>query len=54
MAQLDALAFEGATKRSKPNLKVCLSLLSRHLIHSQTDIGLKWILDKKTDDRSAH
>jgi exosome complex component RRP40 len=22
MAQLDALAFEGATKRSKPNLKV--------------------------------
>lgn len=23
MAQLDALAFEGATKRSKPNLKVC-------------------------------
>jgi exosome complex component RRP40 len=23
MASLDALAFEGATKRSKPNLKVC-------------------------------
>jgi exosome complex component RRP40 len=25
MAQLDALAFEGATKRSKPNLKVSSS-----------------------------
>ncbi len=24
MASLDALAFEGATKRSKPNLKVCI------------------------------
>jgi exosome complex component RRP40 len=23
MASLDGLAFEGATKRSKPNLKVC-------------------------------
>jgi len=29
MAQLDALAFEGATKRSKPNLKVRMLLTSR-------------------------
>lgn len=29
MAQLDALAFEGATKRSKPNLKVCSYLLGK-------------------------
>jgi hypothetical protein len=34
MAQLDALAFEGATKRSKPNLKVRLSSFLHHLPHS--------------------
>ena len=31
MATLDALAFEGATKRSKPNLKVSLRVLPRCL-----------------------
>jgi exosome complex component RRP40 len=31
MAQLDALAFEGATKRSKPNLKVGRFRLGRWL-----------------------
>lgn len=30
MASLDALAFEGATKRSKPNLKVSYSFGSRY------------------------
>lgn len=38
MASLDALAFEGATKRSKPNLKVCI--LSIHLYRS-TDIEMQ-------------
>lgn len=35
MAQLDALAFEGATKRSKPNLKV--SWFRWMLIYTKTD-----------------
>ena len=36
MAQLDALAFEGATKRSKPNLKV--SSLHHGVGPSQADM----------------
>lgn len=36
MASLDALAFEGATKRSKPNLKVSLWSLSRLHLNKRT------------------
>ena len=50
MAQLDALAFEGATKRSKPNLKVCLLLffLNPYNPHSENVNG------QRADDRSVH
>ena len=54
MAQLDALAFEGATKRSKPNLKVrrasFLCDLHTTLISDGDDLASKG----KADDRSEH
>lgn len=63
MAQLDALAFEGATKRSKPNLKVSLVFLFIYTnlfspFPAWTSLVFEIVniesLQSGTDDRSEH
>ena len=53
MAQLDALAFEGATKRSKPNLKVSnpqgLIGLTAH-VYAQDGVCVRYMIR----DRDQH
>jgi hypothetical protein len=39
MASLDALAFEGATKRSKPNLKVSRSFWAFNIGYSADSLA---------------